>query len=211
MKNCWQTVIHKFYVHTVLALLLPSSVQWAVVTEWWRGQCSVWRQTVRKAIGVPKTPCQRLERSAEIQAVSTARNLMLFEQRSRLAGLHTGQLNASVRYGLTWSGHLRDLASGEIFMIRGKHQRFTAQCIYFPTVGWDFKESVAFRFLWFDAAICHTWLSSWNFCVHACTCVCTQPECLSRVKSLHNTLLLLYTTVYLLTSTFFMSPRPFAL
>lgn len=117
---------------------------------------------------------------------------------ARLPGLRTGQVKASISYGLTRSGHLRDLAWSEIFMIRGKHQRFTVQCIYFPMVGWDFKEWVAFGFLWFNAAICHTWLNSWNFCVHACTCVCIQPERLSWVKSLHNTLLLWYATVYLL-------------
>lgn len=53
-------------------------------------------------------------------------------------------------------------------MIWGKHQRFTVRCIYFPVVWWDFKELVDFRFLWIDAAIFHTWLNSWNFCVHVC-------------------------------------------
>lgn len=54
--------------------------------------------------------------------------------------------NSSIRYGLTWSGHLRDSAFSEIFMIRSKHQTFTVQAIYFPTVGWDIKEWVAFSF-----------------------------------------------------------------
>ncbi len=84
-------------------------------------------------------------------------------QRSRPPGLRAGQPNTSIKYDLTWCGHLRDLASSEKFMIRGKHQRFTVQCIYFPVVRWDFKEWVAFHFFWFDAVIFHTWLKSWIF------------------------------------------------
>lgn len=75
-ENCWQTVIHKFYFHTVMVLFLPSSVQRAVVMEWWRGQCNVWQRMVRKAIGVLKMTCQRPEKSAEIQVVSTTRKVL---------------------------------------------------------------------------------------------------------------------------------------
>lgn len=122
--------------------------------------------------------CQKTGKSAEIQAVSTWENCCWWTK-VKAARVRHGSAewisNSCIRYDLTWSSHLQDLALSEIFMIRGKHQRFTVQHIYFPTVGWDIKERVAFRFLWFDAAICHTWLNSWNLCVHACTCVCIQP------------------------------------
>lgn len=73
-KKCWQTVIHKFYSLTVMVLVLPRSVRRAVAMEWWRGRCSVSQQMVRKATGALKTPCPRPEKSAGIQAVSTARH-----------------------------------------------------------------------------------------------------------------------------------------
>lgn len=48
----------------------------------------------------------------------------------------------------------------------------------FPALGWDFKQRVAFRCLWFNAAICHTWLNSWNFlCMHAHVSVYSLSAC----------------------------------
>lgn len=41
------------------------------------------QQTVRRAIGVLKTACRRLVKSAEIQAVSTERKTASLERRSK--------------------------------------------------------------------------------------------------------------------------------
>lgn len=79
----------------------------------------------------------------------------------------------------TWSGHLRDLASGEIFMIWGKLQSFTVWCIYFPTVGWDFKERVAFGFSLIRCSdLTHlTYLLKCSVCMRAHVCVYSLSAC----------------------------------
>lgn len=103
--------------------------------------------------------------------------------RWRLPGLHAGQLNASQIPALDIArldpviSEIRP--SVKYLWSKANIKDLTAQCIYSPTVGWDIKEWVAFRFLWFDAAICHTWLSCWNLSVHVCLCVCVCVRSLS--------------------------------